>query len=322
MKRISGWLSVVMCVVLLSVSMAAGAIHREEVSVLTDDGVSIHVLHKFRPGGRRKAPVLLVHGTWGNSSVWDIPERSVMNDLAERGYDVYALDLRGMGQSDRPANYATIGLLDRVRDVTAVASYIVTTTGRRPVVMGHSQGGLLTGLLAASSPYLVQAVGLLSIPADGFYVPQELQPLMASVVASGVDRYLPDPGVLYAIGFGRDPVTGRPTIGTQAFGQFLAKTEPDSVRVILEELSPDFFGAVIAPIWPTITVPALVVDGAQDLVVGEARARALYEALGSKQKDLVILPRNAHTWFLDDNFHATMRVFDAFLARVSNPSSK
>lgn len=322
MKRIWGWLSVVSCVVLLSVSMAADAVGRDEVSVQTDDGVSIHVVHKFRSEGRRKAPVLLVHGTWGNSSLWDVPERSVMDYLADRGYDVYALDLRGMGESARPANYATIGLLDRVRDVAAVASYIVTTTGRRPVVMGHSQGGLLAGLLAASSPHLVQGVGLLSIPADGFYFPPEFQPLLESVVASGVDRYLPDPSVLYAIAFGRDPVTGRPTIGTQAFGQFLTKTEPDSLRVILEELSPDFFGAVIAPIWPTITVPALVVDGAQDLGVGEARATALYEALGSKQKDLVILPRNAHLWFLEDNFHSTMRVFDAFLARVSDPSSK
>jgi len=29
----------------------------------------------------------------------------VMDYLAVRGYDVYALDLRGMGTSDHPANY-------------------------------------------------------------------------------------------------------------------------------------------------------------------------------------------------------------------------
>ena len=75
MKRV--WGSAVLFVVLFSVSMAAGAVDRDEVSVQTDDGVSIHVVHKFRPEGRRKVPVLLVHGTWGNSGLWDVPERSV-----------------------------------------------------------------------------------------------------------------------------------------------------------------------------------------------------------------------------------------------------
>jgi pimeloyl-ACP methyl ester carboxylesterase len=278
--------------------------------------VSIHAVHKFRAPGVLKVPVLLVHGTFGNTALWDAPGRNVMDYLATRGYDVYALDLRGMGQSDRPADYWTIGLLDRVQDVTAVASRIVTTTGRRPVVAGHSQGGLLAGLAASSAPELFSGVGLLSIPGNGFYLPPAFLPIIQQVVQSGVDRYRGDPSLFFAVAFGLDPVTGRPTIGPEAFAAHYAASEADSVRVILEELSPAYYDAVIAPIWPGIRMPALVVDGSLDLIVGNDRATVLYNLLGSEDKELFLLPRNSHTWFAEDNYHATLRVFDAFLARV------
>jgi pimeloyl-ACP methyl ester carboxylesterase len=292
------------------------ALSRQDLFVTTEDGVSIHVLRKFGPEAH-KVPVLLVHGTWGNAQTWDFPDRSVMDYLARRGHDVYALDLRGMGESDRPADYFTIGLLDRVRDLSAAAAHIVATTGRRAVVCGFSQGGLLTGLLAASRPDLVAGVGLFSIPGNGFHVPPEVLAAFESVVASGVDRVLPAPELL-TIAFGTDPVTGRSTINPEAFATFVALSEPDGVRVIVEELSPQFFQAVVEPAWPAIHVPALVVDGAQDVLVGEARAEALFTALGSDRKQLFLLPRNAHAWFLEDNHNAGLRVFDRFLSQFKS----
>jgi alpha-beta hydrolase superfamily lysophospholipase len=67
--------------------------------------------------------------------------------------------------------------------------------------------------------------------------------------------------------------------------------------------------------WGNITVPALVVDGALDLLVGEDLANTLFESLGSTNKQLIVFPRNSHGWFLEDNHHATMRVFDHFLSQ-------
>lgn len=303
-----------MCLMVAIPAAAQTLIQSSDFSVVTSDAVSIHV-HRKTGAQPSKTPVLLVHGTWVDARVWDFPGRSVMDYLAARGYDAYALDLRGMGSSDRPVNYFTFGLLDRVRDVIAVATYIVTNTGKKPVIAGWSEGGLLTGLVAAQAPNLVAGVGLFSIPADGFNIPPSFQTLIASVVGSGVDRYLPPADAIYTIAFGFDPVTGKPTISPDAFGIFLGMTQPDSVRVVLEEASPDYFHAVIAPIWPSIRVPALVVDGALDLVVGEEPAQALYDALGSDRKQLIVFPRNAHGWFLEDNSDATLRVFDRFLSQ-------
>ena len=300
-------------------------IQSEDFFVETSDGVSIHVSEKVRSGGTKKVPILLVHALWNNSQSWDFPGRSVMNHLAKNGYDVYALDLRGMGDSDRPSNYNTIGLLDRVKDLEAVASYIKGQHERPPVVLGTSQGGALTGVLAASrkDQDLVSGVGLFSVPGNEFFVPPKFQERAVQVIQSGADRYHPlddvEAGLLsredvYALDFGFDPVTGRPTMSNEAYETYSSLTEADGVRATLELVSPEFYHATVTPSWSQIEVPALVVDGAQDLLVGEERARALYDALGSKNKELIIFKRNAHAWFLEDNYKSTQsQAFDEFL---------
>jgi pimeloyl-ACP methyl ester carboxylesterase len=316
---------------------ASSTIKSKEFSVETKDGVTIHVSEKVRSGGTKKVPILLVHSLWTNSQTWDFPGRSVMNYLATNGYDVYALDLRGMGESERPLDddYNTIGLLDRVKDLEAVASFIKERHKRPPVVLGYSQGGALTGVLAASRPKLVSGVGLFSVPANGFFVPDAFDPLVAYLIGSGEDHFLPSREQLYALDFRVDPVTGLPwvdpvtglpTISNEAFETHYSMSEEDSVRAILELASPEgydpdndgvpFYEKYITPSWSQIKAPALVVDGAQDLTVGEERARALYDALGSENKDLIIFNQNAHAWFLEDNYQATQsQAFDEFLAQ-------
>jgi pimeloyl-ACP methyl ester carboxylesterase len=303
---------------------ASSTIKSKDYSVETKDGVSIHVSEKvLRSGGTKKVPILLVHSLWTNSHTWDFPGRSVMNYLATNGYDVYALDLRGMGESERPVppdDYNTIGLLDRVKDLEAVARFIKERHKRPPVVLGYSQGGALTGVLAASRPKLVSGVGLFSVPGNGFFVPPEFDPLVDYLITSGEDHFLPSPDQLYFLDFGIDPVTGRPTISDAAFRTHYSMSEEDSVRAILELASPEntayatFYQDNITPSWSQIEAPALVVNGALDPTVGEERARALYDALGSENKDLIIFKRNAHAWFVEDNYKATQsRAFDEFL---------
>jgi alpha-beta hydrolase superfamily lysophospholipase len=67
--------------------------------------------------------------------------------------------------------------------------------------------------------------------------------------------------------------------------------------------------------WGNITVPALVVDGALDLLVGEDLSTSLFNSLGSLNKRLIIFPRNSHGWFLEDDYNDTMHVFDRFLSQ-------
>lgn len=307
------------------------AVQSSPFTVNTSDGVRIYVNHKFGPAPL-KIPVLLIHGTWVNAGAWDFPGRSVMDYLATRGYDVYALDMRGMGHSDNPG-YANIDISSRVEDARAVAFQIRANTGQAPVVIGWSQGGLITGLLATSHPELVAGVGLLSTAPSGFSVPnfQDVQKDLNTLITallSGIPvvSFVLTPNEANEVVFGTDPITGKPTISPDALATFTSPQflQPDSVQAIFEIVQTPtclFFQSLglvkacpVVP-WKNINVPALVVDGDLDPLAGEVDAAALFAALGSKNKQLIVFPRNSHGWFLEDNHDATDRVFDQFLSQ-------
>jgi pimeloyl-ACP methyl ester carboxylesterase len=315
-------------VLLLSVSPARAqlAVQTSDFSVTTTDPaqVVIHVHHKFG-AGPLKIPVLLIHGTWGNSGTWDFPGRSVMDYLAARGYDVYAPDLRGMGlaQVNAPP-YSQIDILSRVNDAIAVAQHIVDTPPHQaPVVMGWSQGGAITGLLAELRPDLVAGVGFLSVPRDGFNVPNDPDLLLDlnNIIVKQLASFIPTPHEVNEVAFGTDPITGKPTISADAFATFVSPQflQADSTNAILEEAAfSGFFVAALHPAWQAIHVPALVVDGALDPLVGVGPATDLFNALSSTNKQLIIFPRNSHGWFLEDNHDETDRVFDHFLSQFGH----
>ncbi len=285
--------------------------------IVSNVAYSIHVYHKVG-AHPTKVPVLLVHGSWGNAQTWDFPGRSVMDYLAVRGYDVYALDLRGAGQSvpedGSAVNFANIDLTGRVNDVAAVAAEIFNLTGRRPVLIGWSQGGFISGLLASypGTAKLISGLGLLSVAPAGFTVPPQFQSLLP----------LPFPGFQLtepeenAVLFGTDPITGKPTMSQNAEDTLYAISAPntDATWAIDEEVAPAAFG--IVPAWGSIAVPTLVVDGALDPLAGTQDAISLMGDLtGTADKELIVFPRNSHAWFLEDNYNATMRVFSQFLSQ-------
>lgn len=96
-------------------------------------------------------PVLLIHGLASAAAIWDL----VAPRLAEKGRQVYALDQRGHGESDKPAtgyDFATIVADDRaVIDALALP---------QAIVVGHSWGGAVALNLAATYPDRVAALVL------------------------------------------------------------------------------------------------------------------------------------------------------------------
>ncbi|MCJ7726123.1 MAG: alpha/beta hydrolase [Acidimicrobiia bacterium] len=86
-------------------------------------------------GGERR--ILLLHGiSWNTAGWWRLGP-----DLAERGWDVTAVDLRGHGASPGGDDYR---LSSYAEDVLAL--------GRWDVVLGHSLGGALAVLASSVSP--------------------------------------------------------------------------------------------------------------------------------------------------------------------------
>lgn len=114
-----------------------------------------------KPEGETKAiPLLFVHGILHGAWCWD---EYFLPYFAEQGYHASALSLRNHANSEKVSGWRWLRIQDYVADVAQVAAQIESETGTRPVVIGHSMGGLVVqrylekytapaGVLMASCP--------------------------------------------------------------------------------------------------------------------------------------------------------------------------
>lgn len=110
-------------------------------------GVGIAV-DLFEPGGGSGQAYLLVHGLASNARLYD----GVAEELSRQGARVAAVDLRGHGRSQKPAegyDYETMAA-----DLLAVLDHLAATAGwpARPIAVGQSFGANLVLELAARHP--------------------------------------------------------------------------------------------------------------------------------------------------------------------------
>lgn len=151
----------------------------EALPVRTADGWTL-VAHHYRPSGPSNGlpPVILCHGLTYSAAFWDLdPSVAFARWLSARGFDVWAVDLRGSGQSQKwvfridtapdvlvggalrrvtggkiaPTGYATVdpkyadwNLDDHINhDVPALVRLVRRATGSSEVTwLGHSMGGI------------------------------------------------------------------------------------------------------------------------------------------------------------------------------------
>lgn len=100
------------------------------------DGLALHVV---RPPDPTRPPILFLHGMFGGAWYFENYQRF----FAARGYPTYALDLRGHGESRSVDDLGRVSVRDYVAD-----SLVAARALERPIVIGHSMGGLLAQALA------------------------------------------------------------------------------------------------------------------------------------------------------------------------------
>ena len=111
---------------------------------LKRDGVTL----AYTQTGGGKPPLVLLHGWAGDHTVF-----TPQIDHFSQNYRTTAVDLRGHGQSDKPAqDYTMAGFADDV-------AWLCTQLGiTRPVIIGHNMGGTIALELAARYPELPAAI--------------------------------------------------------------------------------------------------------------------------------------------------------------------
>src|SRR6266516_3583658 len=132
-----------------------------------DPGIKLYVRNK-RPEDLKQftseKTLLFVHGaTQPSEATFDLPLEGLswMDYIAERGWDVYLVDVRGYGGSTRPpemdqpaANNPPIATTDvAVKDVSSAIDFILRRRGVPKLsLLGWSWGTVIMGAYAAQHP--------------------------------------------------------------------------------------------------------------------------------------------------------------------------
>ena len=143
-----------------------------------DPGIQLYVRNKHPKGVSRFGPeriVLYVHGaTYPGETYFDLElgGLSWMEFIAQHGYDVYLVDLRGYGRSTRPpemdqpaANNAPIVRTDTaVKDVGTAVDFILKRRGVSKIdLMGWSWGTAIMGWYTAQHNDKVNKLALYAV---------------------------------------------------------------------------------------------------------------------------------------------------------------
>ncbi len=123
--------------------------------------MKLEVISHEPKGGSHPTPILFVHGAWHGAWCW---EENFLPYFAERGYTAHALSLRGHGKSDGPAHFSLLRIADYVADVAQVVGQLP----EKPVLVGHSMGGLVVQKYLEEQA-VPAAVLLASVPVKGVF---------------------------------------------------------------------------------------------------------------------------------------------------------
>jgi pimeloyl-ACP methyl ester carboxylesterase len=88
-----------------------------------------------------KRPIVFAHGATMGS--WDF-EEYFLSYFFGKGYNVYALNFRGHGESELNKDFNAVSMADFVQDYRSVVELAKERTGKNPILIGHSLGAILT----------------------------------------------------------------------------------------------------------------------------------------------------------------------------------
>lgn len=271
---------------------------------VTVDGQPIAVWEKRAVHPKRS--VLLVHGrTWSSLPDFDLQvpgeQLSVMDALVARGYDVYAVDLRGYGATPRDST----GWLTPHRaaaDVAAVLAWIGkrAPSSDRPALVGWSFGALVAQLVGEEHPELMSSLVLFGRPVFDAPLPRDsvgAMPLRARTTAAAAASDFIAPGA----------------ISKRAIESYVhAALASDSVRVDWKELGD--FDTLDAT---RVMVPTLLMVGELDPFYSRrpmAQAE-IFVRLGTADKEWVILAGGDHAALIERTAPRFVQAIASFVER-------
>ena len=269
------------------------------------DGHPIALWEKSSPHANEA--ILLVHGrTWSALPDFDLQvegeDLSLMDGLVDAGFAVYAIDMRGYGQTPRDeTEWLTPNRA--AQDLAIIIKWIGNRKAWRikPHLFGWSMGSTNAQLMAQRNPELISSLILFGYWFDNDMVISQdtvgypLQKIINTAEAAASDFIVPG------------------SISQKAKDTYVAQAlESDPVKVDWKnldqynELDP---GKVITP--------TLILQGEFDPIAPTERQSKLYTRLGTAHKQWVTVPGGDHAAFMENSRPYFLYSLISFLEGVS-----
>jgi pimeloyl-ACP methyl ester carboxylesterase len=302
----------------------------------SDSGIQLFIRNKHPAGMtqfRRERTLLYVHGaTQAASSTFDLEldGLSWMDYIAQHGYDVYLVDLRGYGRSSRPPemkfpateNQPIVRTDVAVRDVEAAVNHILSRHQLDSLdVMGWSWGSAIMGRYAGQHKDKVHRLVL--------YAPDWIRETTTTSPQSSLGAYRAWSMVDSRKGLqsGAPPERKDDLLPPERFAAWCAAeaaTDPDGAMQNPPVVhTPNGVFADIQDFWMSgkalwepseVIAPTFVIVGEWDGVTPVTRAQAVFgELVGTHQKRFVQIGEGTHILFLEKNREHLFREVQSFL---------
>jgi alpha-beta hydrolase superfamily lysophospholipase len=249
---------------------------------LTSTGADLFV-RSWQPDAKPRAVVVICHGFNSHSGQYGW----AAGQLTASGFAVYALDLRGRGESSGE-RFHVERIDEYLSDVDALMALVRSREPGLPVfLLGHSAGGVISSVYVLD--HQAELAGLVC-ESFAFRVPA---PPFALAAIKGLSRVAPRLGVLRLKNedFSRDPAWVRALEDDP-----LTKGEVQPAITVAamvrgtERLDRGF---------PTIQLPVLILHGTRDKATLPAGSQRFYDRAGSADKTLELYEGHYHDLLAD-----------------------
>jgi pimeloyl-ACP methyl ester carboxylesterase len=223
--------------------------------------------------GRSDAPaIIFVHGSGGSSATWTMQLRELSED-----FHIVAIDLNGHGKSQNRAEEDTVE--SYLQDIVGIVKQY-----NKPVIAGHSMGGMLAQLFALRFPDLIGGIILVGTGA---------RLRVASYIFEAIDRDFEE----YVEG--------------AANFMFYEKTSADLIEASKKEIRKcrpaitrrDFAACNEFDIMDTvseISVPTLILVGEQDVLTPVKYSKYLHDMI--QNSTMHVIGKAGHSVMLEQPF--------------------
>lgn len=272
--------------------------------ILNEDGLKI-ALYEKRPKAPyvNVRPILLIHSaTFSSLPEYDlqVKDYSLMDFLAGEGVHVFAVDIRGYGNSEKPSPSEWVTTDVAAKDVHAAVKFVMDKSGVDRINMfGWSWGTQVAGLYAQMYPDNIDKLVLSAPFWHGLNV--ELDEVIdsrrintpASTVSDFLNMSYMDPEVIHEF---------------TRLCMELDRITPTGSWKDLKKLREN---PILDP--TKIRAPVLIIYGKRDHLVIKEDVQKFHESLASDHKRIVVIENADHMAHLELNHHVFFSELAHFL---------